>query len=85
MESLNNIKDMQKAVISRANTVCKKAWSQKDLQDGKDVLFPWAYYKAALSIVPLYLAKGWEVSKSVVLSSGPRVVILNFKKPKEFW
>ncbi len=85
MSDIEDLKLKQRFLIKRANKVCKDYWSQRDLNKGKDVMFPWEYYEAALSVIPLYLEKGWLISKTAMLSSGPRMIVLNFRKPMEHW
>ena len=79
------MKTARNAVIRRINRVCEQPWSEDDLREGKNIIFPWKYYKAALSVVNLYTEKGWVVQHSVVISSEGRKMTLNVRKPKEYW
>lgn len=80
-----NMKTAKQVIIKRINLVCEQTWTNEDLRLGKDIIFPWKYHKAALSVVSLYTAKGWLVKNSVVISSEGRKIMLNVKKPKEYW
>ena len=80
-----NIKSIRQSVIKRINRVCEQSWSDADLNLGKDIIFPWKYHKAVLSVVHLYTEKGWLVKHAVVISSEGRKITLNVKKPKQYW